>query len=176
MQIFVSFGSISYHLIIINHIAKINLQRLKMTRKNYLKNSAIYCTEKIHAKCYCLVKNSSREPLAGMHWSLVWSVLRTRRFEFVQMKSRMTTPQCLNFYVVIYMETHFFSRTAASNGTILSMNHPLEKDVSVCSNKVPGVTNGQALRGHLFSSPGRRPWEFMPWLGVRHPSSVNFSL
>jgi len=58
MQICVSFGSNSYHLITINHVVKINLQRLKMIIKNYLKNCAIDCTkcEKIHTKCYFFLK------------------------------------------------------------------------------------------------------------------------
>jgi len=45
---------------------------------------------------------------------------------------------------------HIFLRTAASNGTIFSMEHPFDKEIQMCSNKVPGITNGHALRGHNF--------------------------
>jgi len=31
-------------------------------------------------------KYSSHKPLAWMHWCLVWSILGTRRFKFVQKK------------------------------------------------------------------------------------------
>jgi len=44
----------------------------------------------------------------------------------------------------------FFSRTAAPNGTIFRMEHPYDKGIQVCSNEVPGVTNGHTLRGHNF--------------------------
>jgi len=36
----------------------------------------------------------------------------------------------------------FFSRTAAPNGTILSMEHPQDRDIQICSNEDPGITNG----------------------------------
>jgi len=44
----------------------------------------------------------------------------------------------------------FFSRTAAPNGLICSMDHPLDKEIQVCSNKALGIINGHALRGHIF--------------------------
>jgi len=43
---------------------------------------------------------------------------------------------------VIYREMIkkiFFSRTASPNGIIFSMEHPLDKEIQVCSNKVPGA-------------------------------------
>jgi len=30
------------------------------------------------------------------------------------------------------------------------MEHPWGKEIQVCANEVPGVTNGHALRGHSF--------------------------
>jgi len=30
------------------------------------------------------------------------------------------------------------------------MEHPKDYEIQVCSNEVPGVTNGHALRGHNF--------------------------
>jgi len=42
------------------------------------------------------------------------------------------------------------SRTAAPNGTLFSMDHPKDKEKQVCSNKVPGIINGHARRGHNF--------------------------
>jgi len=36
------------------------------------------------------------------------------------------------------------------NAFIFSIDHPFDKDFQVCSNEVPGVTNGYALRGHMF--------------------------
>jgi len=33
------------------------------------------------------LQESSREPLAEMHWYLVWNIFWERRFQFVQMKS-----------------------------------------------------------------------------------------
>jgi len=44
----------------------------------------------------------------------------------------------------------FFSRTVAPNGTIFRTEHPFDKGIQGCSNKVPGVTNVHALRGHNF--------------------------
>jgi len=44
----------------------------------------------------------------------------------------------------------YFSRPASLNGTIFNMEHPWEKEIKMCSNKVPGVTNGYTLRGHIF--------------------------
>jgi len=45
-----------------------------------------------------LKKSSSHEPLSGMHWYLVWDVLRARRLKYVHMKtlgSSMSPPQGL---------------------------------------------------------------------------------
>jgi len=56
-------------------------------------------------------------------------------------------PRGLNFYIVLYREIVkkiFFSRTVGPNGTIFS------KEIQVCSNEVPGVTNGHALRRHCI--------------------------
>jgi len=44
----------------------------------------------------------------------------------------------------------FLSKTAAPNGTMFSMDHPYDKEIQFCSNKVPGVTNGHALKGYRF--------------------------
>jgi len=38
-----------------------------------------------------------------------------------------------------------FSRTAAPNGIIFSMEHPLNKEIQICLNKVPGVIYGLKL-------------------------------
>jgi len=44
----------------------------------------------------------------------------------------------------------FFSLTTGRNALIFGMQHPWGKEIQVCSNKVPGVINGHALRGHNF--------------------------
>jgi len=35
---------------------------------------------------------------------------------------------------------------------IFSMNDPWDKEIQVCSNRIPGVTNGNALRGRSIIS------------------------
>jgi len=44
----------------------------------------------------------------------------------------------------------FFSRTAAPNVTIFRKEQPYDQEIQLCSNEVPGVANGHALRGHNF--------------------------
>jgi len=44
----------------------------------------------------------------------------------------------------------YFSRTVTPNGTIFNIEHPQDKEIKMCSNKVPGVTNGHTLRGNIF--------------------------
>jgi len=41
-----------------------------------------------------------------------------------------------------------FSRNAAPNGKIFSMEHPWGKRIEVCTNEVPGVKNDPALGDH----------------------------
>jgi len=56
----------------------------------------------------------------------------------------------LNFYIVIYREMIkkiFFSRTTALNKIMFCMEHPQDKEIQVCLNKVPGVIYGPALWG-----------------------------
>jgi len=102
------------------------------------------------------LQKSSHEQLAGMHWYLVWITLWEWRVKFVQMKSLgsyMDPPQRFKLYIVIYRDIFkkiFFSRTAATNGTICSMDHSEERETQVCSNKDPEVANGHATRQHNF--------------------------
>jgi len=54
-----------------------------------------------------LKKSSSQELLEQMGQYLAWSIPRTERFKFVQMKSlrlQRPHPRSLNFYIVIYRE------------------------------------------------------------------------
>jgi len=80
-------------------------------------------------KILIYLQKSSHEPQAGMHY-LAGSILWAMKFKFFKMKFRglcMAPPQGLNFYITICKEMRkkmFFSRTAAPNGTIFSMDHP----------------------------------------------------
>jgi len=44
----------------------------------------------------------------------------------------------------------FFSCTTGQNALIFSREHSGGQEIQVCSNEVPGVTNGYVLRGPIF--------------------------
>jgi len=44
----------------------------------------------------------------------------------------------------------FLSQTTGLNALIFGMKQPWDKEIQGCANKVPGIINGPAPRGHTF--------------------------
>jgi len=58
-----------------------------------------------------------------------------------------------NFYIKAYMAKTFkifFTWTTGLNALIFGMEHSWGKEIQLCSNEVPRVTNGHSLRGQIF--------------------------
>jgi len=52
--------------------------------------------------------------------------------------------------MLIILKKDFFSWTTGRNVLIFGMGHSWGKEIQDCSNTLPGVTTGHALRGHIF--------------------------
>jgi len=101
-----------------------------------------------------MLKNSSQELLHQMGQYLAWTIPRTRRFKFIQIKflgSQMVMRYGDLYRFILQKPLKILSVSTSWNTLIFGMEHPWEEEIQVCSNKVPGVTNDHAKREHTCS-------------------------
>jgi len=98
-------------------------------------------------------KSSSHEPLARMHWYLVW-IIWERTCKFVKMKSLgacMAWPQRLKLLYSEIIKKSSSQELLHQMGQYLAWIIPRKRRFKFVQIKFLGVINGHALRGHIFT-------------------------